>query len=170
MCVSEIYVYIYICIGTYLQVHNSSVTPIGEKKRRHRAYYEGFSSANVLRGLKLPTLPEMWTLTFAEKKSCYGSAMHAVGGPTSGVEGNKEKRSDPSIEPFCYHSLPVDFYREIIETDVRPQIVLDWCAGDGQAAAACLANRTSYIGACHTSKHRDALLLGFNVFLSFFCA
>ena len=88
----------------------------------------------------------------------YGQAMHPVGGATAGNEpGSKEKRADHLIEPFCYHSLPVQLYRELMDVDVRPQVVLDWCAGDGQAAQASMLNKTSYIGACHTPQHRDGL-------------
>ena len=77
-------------------------------------------------------------LTAISNIACYYQEMYDklrvdVGGPTAGGE-NLTKRTDDSIEPFCFHSMPLSVYKELLEVDLRPQAILDWTAGDGQLA------------------------------------
>ena len=80
-----------------------------------------------------------------------------VGGPTAGGE-NIAKRTDDSIEPFCFHSMPSNVYKELLEVDLRPQAILDWTAGDGQLAWVAVQSQLSYVGACFSIKHKEELL------------
>ena len=70
-------------------------------------------------------------------------------GPTAGGE-NLTKRTDDSIEPFCFHSMPLNVYKELLEVDLRPQAILDWTAGDGQLAWVAVH--------CFSVKHKEELL------------
>ena len=94
--------------------------------------------------------------------ACYHQEMYDklrvdVGGPTAGGE-NLTKRTDDSIEPFCFHSMPLNVYKELLEVDLRPQAILDWTAGDGQLAWVAVQSQLSYVGACFSVKHKEELL------------
>ncbi|CAE7822139.1 unnamed protein product [Symbiodinium sp. CCMP2592] len=145
-------------LETIYIVHGVASQLQGLKKRRNRAHYAGTSAGNVISGVVLPPDSELWQLTFAEKKALYGSARTAVGGATAGHDpASAGKREEHGLEPFCFHSMPVMLFKELLDVDLRTTVLLDWTAGDGQCAQACLESKVSYVGVCFTDAHKEKL-------------
>ena len=63
--------------------------------------------------IRLPQLPgNEWYVNFKTKQACYGKRHRIdVGGKRPGAEDNKamsDKRAPESMEPFAFHSYPLD--------------------------------------------------------------
>ncbi|CAE7404975.1 unnamed protein product, partial [Symbiodinium necroappetens] len=51
---------------------------------------------------------ETWLVSYAEKKKMYGNQIIRVGGKNEPDDSSGGRRQDKDLEPFCYHSLPVE--------------------------------------------------------------
>ena len=124
--------------------------------------YAGSSSGNLIGPIHLESYTErLWQVTEDEKKKFYSSYRVAVGGPTDTAPQESAKRTqfkkaeltrppaggDEStlFEPFCYHGMPPDFYRDFF-TVWSPRAVIDFTAGDLTAAMTCLELKVPYLG------------------------
>ena len=131
--------------------------------------YPGSSSGNLIGPIHLESYAErLWQVTEDEKKKFYSSYGVAVGGPTDTAPQESAKRTqfkkaeltrppaggDEStlFEPFCYHGMPPDFYRDFF-TVWSPRAVIDFTAGDLTAAMTCLELKVPYLGICFTESH-----------------
>ncbi|CAE7031465.1 unnamed protein product [Symbiodinium sp. CCMP2592] len=125
------------------------------KKRRNRCYYSGTSHGQVIQNVVLPTDAEVWTTSFANKKAIYDRLRVDVGGTTAGGSADVQKRTEETIEPVNFHSMPLNLYREILEVDTKPNAILDWTVGDSQFATVALECQISYVGACFSETHQN---------------
>ena len=107
----------------------------------------------------------MWQLSFKDKKSVLGPNIVAVGGKGSKheramVEAEdepEERRTDETNEPVFYHSLPCNFWAEVIHS-CSALAVLDLSASDEALPLACLRAGIPYTGLVMTPMHRTMLL------------
>ncbi|CAE7224568.1 unnamed protein product [Symbiodinium sp. CCMP2592] len=136
-------------------VYNCGINLPGMKKRRNRCYYSGTSHGQVIQNVVLPTDAEVWTTSFANKKAIYDRLRVDVGGTTAGGSADVQKRTEETIEPVNFHSMPLNLYREILEVDTKPNAILDWTVGDSQFATVALECQISYVGACFSETHQN---------------
>ena len=142
-----------------------------ERKRKHVA---GSNRGSSLAFVKLPSWVSCWKLPFETKRKAYGKHRVDCGGkadsagdddtdddgecddfPPCFLDGALQRpmaRAPKNLEPFCYHSLPLEFYEEVF-TSYYINDVYDLSPGDGTAAKATLLARKTYVGICHADVH-----------------
>jgi len=69
--------------------------------------------------------------------------------------GNKVERTDANLEVAFFHSWPVEFYSEILNSFVLKGLI-DMTAGAGAAAIACVLDKKKYVGVCLSDTHKDS--------------
>jgi hypothetical protein len=85
----------------------------------------------------------------------YGDQLIDVGGKLE-VDAPEHKRkphrTDDTIEPVFFHSLPELFWSEVLEA-FNIVGVIDLCAGEGTCALAAYRKLVPYVGICFTEQH-----------------
>lgn len=131
--------------------------------------YPGSSSGDLVGPINLENHSErLWQLTEDDKKKFYGSYRVAVGGSTDTASQESAKRTqfkkaelqrppaegDEStlFEPFAYHGMPPDFYRDLFAV-WSPRAIIDFTACDLTPAFVCLELKLPYLGICFTEGH-----------------
>jgi hypothetical protein len=132
--------------------------------RRTRLHYSGDNTGNVIGPVVLPGWAKLWNSTYQEKKEIYGPNFIAVGGKGAKHEralveseaADDEKRTNTTVEPLFFHTLPAPFWSEVINC-CSALAVLDLTASDESLPLACLRANVPYTGLCLTSAHASAL-------------
>ena len=131
--------------------------------------YPGSSSGDLVGPINLESHCErLWHLTEDDKKKFYGTFRVAVGGATDTASQESAKRTqfkkaelqrqpaegDEStlFEPFVYHGMPPDFYRDLFAV-WSPRAIIDFTASDLTPAMVCLELKIPYLGICYTESH-----------------
>ena len=124
---------------------------------RQRKFYSGSSSGDLIQGVVKPTLSDEWHLSWKEKKSLYGKRhLIAVGGKTeeAGDDGPARigDRTANAMEPVCFHSMPAEFYAELIHTFFC-KLVIDLTPTDAKFGYECLKARVGYVAVAFNNEH-----------------
>ena len=69
----------------------------------------------------------------------------------------KKPRTDDTVEPVFFHSMPVAFYHEILEA-LNIIGVIDLCPGEGTCAIACIKKTLPYVGVAFNEQHSARLM------------
>ena len=122
--------------------------------------FQGGTGGDMIGPVVLPDAAKQWTSTWAEKKTIYGPDHFIdVGGKleTDAPEHKRKKqRTDDSLEPVFFHSLPELFWTEVAEAFSIIGVV-DLCPGEGTCAMACYRKLLPYVGVCFTEQHAARL-------------
>lgn len=136
--------------------------------------YPGSSSGDLIGPIQLePFSQRAWMITEADKKNMYSANFRiAVGGPTDTAPQESAKRSQYKVselkrkplgvsdeatlfEPFCYHGMPPEFYKDIF-TVWSPKAIIDFTASDLTPAIVALELKLPYLGIVFTEAHLTA--------------
>ena len=144
------------------QCHIAGSTKISlpERPRKH---FEGSSCGDTIVGLTMPD-PEAdstWRLKWGLKKVLLGKKIWPAWGKTPQGDGNvqpavAEKRTDDTMVPMCYGSMPDKFYAELLHM-LFAKMVLDMSPGDEVFAFECIKHRVGYLGIAFTPEDAEAL-------------
>jgi hypothetical protein len=69
----------------------------------------------------------------------------------------KKPRTDETVEPVFFHSMPTPFYTELL-TAFNIMGVIDLCAGEGACAIAAYRQALPYVGVTFNEQHSARLL------------
>ena len=132
--------------------------------------YNGGSYGDLIGPVILTPAEEQWRATWAEKKKIFGpEQLIDVGGKLEAdapEPKRKKQRTDDTIEPVFFHSMPVTFWSEILAA-FNIVGVIDLCAGEGTCAQACFRKNIPYVGITFNEHHSNGLLAHLEkVFLS----
>ena len=72
------------------------------------------------------------------------------------VQPAVEKRTDDTMVPMCYGSMPDKFYAELLHM-LFAKMVLDMSPADEVFAFECIKHRVGYLGIAYTPEHAEAL-------------
>lgn len=129
--------------------------------RTDRLHYNQTSTAsNIIMGITSPTYEEGWMMSQQEKKACLGSAgLIRAGGP--GDNGESDKGNDrPVFEhdhvPACWHSLPQEFWEEMIHSFGLKAVFIPTVMDD-HAAMACIMTSTPAVLMLFSEGQRELL-------------
>ncbi|OLP81256.1 hypothetical protein AK812_SmicGene38225 [Symbiodinium microadriaticum] len=132
--------------------------------------YGGSTAGNLVGPIQLESFQDCaWQTTFEEKKKMLGSFRVAVGGTTDGADSTprpmfknselKYKKQhgaaescDGEYEPFSFHGLPCDYYKDMMRT-WNPKCIVDLTAGDLAAAFVAIELKLPYLGVMFSEKH-----------------
>lgn len=131
--------------------------------------YAGSSSGDLIGPINLESYAQrLWQVTEDDKKKIYSTYRVAVGGATETAPSESGKRTqfkkneltraptggDESTlyEPFCYHGMPPDFYRDMFAV-WSPKAIIDFTASDLTPGFVALECKTPYLGICFTEAH-----------------
>ena len=126
--------------------------------------------------MKLPPYdhPSVWRASWKLKKDIYGkkhiilTRKKEVWAPYRGATIRKnyttignhrykmQKRNDTTIEPVCWHPMPLELYDDLIQ-GFHVKLVYDLVCVDGMVAWASLCRRVGYVGIVFTEKGADAI-------------
>ena len=128
---------------------------------RPRKHYEGTNCGDLLIGVEIPPLENEWHVSVKEKAVYLGkkklidpaSAGSAVAAPAGSAA---EAREDAVQVPFCYHSMPENFYAELIHMFFA-KLVLDLTPFDARFAWVALRSRIGYCGLANNEEHAEAM-------------
>jgi hypothetical protein len=112
-------------------------------------------------GVKLPPYdhPSVWRASWKLKKDIYGKKHIILASSKldiSGASGPMQKRNDTTIEPVCWHPMPLELYDDLIQ-GFYVKLVYDLVCVDGMVAWASLCRRVGYVGIVFTEKGADAI-------------
>ena len=127
---------------------------------KNRKHYKGTNCGDTLSDVAIPPIGNVWQLSWKDKKLLYGKKhLIAVGGKTAGTAGdqNAVKRTDTTMEPVCFHPMPVEFYETVVD-DFHVKRVFDLVVCDAVFAYVCLCKRLGYIGICFTNDHEKLVM------------
>ena len=118
--------------------------------RKDYSKYPGFSNrGSAISPIVLPTLDQQLTVPAKDKKAIWGPHR----GPICQSEDSTADHSNSeAIEPVCFHSLPVSFYKDLFETHFAVGVI-DLTVGSATATEAALALKLPYFGICPTEFH-----------------
>ena len=118
--------------------------------------------------------PSVWRASWKLKKDIYGkkhiilTRKKEVWAPYRGATIRKnyttirkqrypiQKRNDTTIEPVCWHPMPLELYDDLIQ-GFHVKLVYDLVCVDGMVAWASLCRRVGYVGIVFTEKGADAI-------------
>ena len=103
--------------------------------------------------------PSVWRTTWKLKKDIYGKKhiiLTSSKPDISGASGPMQKRNDTTIEPVCWHPMPLELYDDLIQ-GFYVKLVYDLVCVDGMVAWASLCRRVGYVGIVFTEKGADAI-------------
>ena len=72
------------------------------------------------------------------------------------VVKRKKPRTDDTVEPVFFHSMPVLFYQELLDA-LNIIGVIDLCPGEGACALACMKKMVPFVGVPFTEQHTARL-------------
>ena len=144
--------------------------PRKELKCTARLHYRGTSASDSIGHVVLGKQgdQESWVLTWAQKKSLYGThGLMAAGGRGDVIDDEADdedlttadppqRRTDDTEELAFYHALPSKFWEEVVH-DFQLGAILDIAAGDGSLALTAVRHRLPYTGIVFTTHHRDLM-------------
>ena len=124
---------------------------------RNWTHYPGSNVGDTLVGVELPALDHwsVWRETWKTKKEIYGKKhLILAGGKTEGVSsksGPAQARTDATVEPVCWHPMPLAFYEDVIN-GFFVKLIFDLTAVDAMFAWQAILSRTGYVGITFTEK------------------
>ena len=68
----------------------------------------------------------------------------------------RKPRTDDTVEPVFFHSMPVLFYQELLDA-LNIMAVIDLTPGEGTCATACLKRMLPYVGVTFNEQHSARL-------------
>ncbi|CAE7207986.1 unnamed protein product [Symbiodinium sp. KB8] len=121
---------------------------------RDRKHYKGNSTGDLLEDIERPDLDKEWSMPWGQKKKLYGRKhLIEVGGKTENADdAGREPRTDAVLEPVCYHSMPAEFYDELVHM-FYAKLVIDLCPSDGKLAFTAIKHRIGYVGITYNAEH-----------------
>ena len=143
-------------------MHLVSAAPAACKPRDYK-HYAGSTACNLIGPVVMPAWhPDAcWHESLAIKKEIYTSTnLIAVGGTVEDPTGGEMQiapRTQDSLEPVFYHSLPAQFYQELID-GFQLKAVLDLSPGPGEAALAAYTRKVNYVGVCFSAEHQARMM------------
>jgi hypothetical protein len=167
------------CEGLLVLARDAMLMP-----ERARKVFAGTNRGSLIAFCRLDDYKDCLTMTFQEKRRCYGKYRVAVGGRSFGPDEDDEdgpdeaedgaeevppvvgpavpgaqaaRRNDENVEPFTYNSKPTVLFSELIAS-YSLMGCYDLSPGDGNAALAFLWERRPYVGICFTDSHKSALM------------
>ena len=126
---------------------------------RKRLHFPGSTSGDTIYGIGKPEVALEWTVPWKDKKEMYTKKyLIAVGGKTEGVdpEDEVERKTEATMVPFTYHSMPEGWYQELIHTFFI-KLVVDLTPGDAKFAWQALLNRIGYVGITFSPEHSTGI-------------
>ena len=129
--------------------------------RTDRLHYTQTSTAsNIIMGITSPTYEEGWMMSLQEKKVCLGSAgLIRAGGPGDNGEsdkGNERPFFEQDLVPACWHSLPQEFWEEMIHSFGLKAVFIPTVMDD-HAAMACIMTGTPAVLMLFSEGQRELL-------------
>lgn len=126
------------------------VTASGLKvPRKDYNLYKGFSCrGDAISPIVLP-MTAQFLVQAKDKKAVWGPHRLAVGGP---AQDDAASATGETLEPVCYHGLPVTFYKDVFQAHSVIGIC-DLTVGGATATEAALALKVPYFGVCPTEVH-----------------
>ena len=123
--------------------------------------YSGGTYGDVIGPIVL-TMPEhQWRANWSEKKRIFGPEQLIDVGGKLDVDApdakRKKARTDDTVEPVFFHSMPETFYTELL-TAFNITGVIDCCAGEGTCALACYRKAIPYVGITFNTQHTARLM------------
>ena len=131
-------------------------------KVKARGFYKGTTHGKSWIGLELDPLRADDALLVPKwkKADILGNARCLVGGPSTNPDAAEAAVEEESadMQPISYWSSPKLYYQDILQSYDIVQ-VLDFTAGDGKFAKACLNSqgKVKYVGFCHSKAHKEIL-------------
>ena len=123
---------------------------------KHKVY-EGTNYGNCIGPVIFQANDVSWALSWKEKRELYGSHRHAQGGPKpGGPEGKENHRTDKTIEPVFFNSMPLAFWEELYHSHFIKEAV-HLTIGDGAAAIAAIEHGIKIVAVCLSEKHAELL-------------
>lgn len=126
--------------------------------RTERLHYTSTSVAtNIIMGITSEKYEKGWMLTKAEKTAFLGSAGSIrAGGPSE--EGQKTDRPtfENDLVPACWHSLPREFFEELIHSFGLKAVFVPTVMDDN-AAMACIISGTPAVMMLFSEEQRTLL-------------
>lgn len=123
--------------------------------------YSGGTYGDVIGPVVLTPPEQQWRTTWAEKKKIFGpEQLIDVGGKLEAdapEPKRKKPRTDDTIEPVFFHSMPPTFWAEVLAA-FNIIGVIDLCAGEGSCALACFRKQVPYVGVTFNAQHSSRLL------------
>lgn len=129
--------------------------------RTDRLHYTQTSTAsNIIMGITSPTYEEGWMMSLQEKKMYLGSAgVIRAGGPGDNGEsdkGNERPVFEQDHVPACWHSLPQEFWEEMIHSFSLKAVFIPTVMDD-HAAMACIMTGTPAVLMLFSEGQRELL-------------
>jgi hypothetical protein len=123
--------------------------------------YPGGTYGDCIGPVVLTPAEEQWRATWADKKKIFGpDQLIDVGGKLEAdapEPKRKKQRTDDTVEPVFFHSMPVTFWTEML-TAFNIVGVIDLVAGEGTCAQACYRKNIPYVGITFNEQHSAMLL------------
>ena len=137
-----------------------TATPLTLPPKKYTTY-NGGTGGNVIGPVVLQSASAQWNSTWSDKKLIYGNDNFIDVGGKLDVDApehkRKKQRTDDSLEPVFFHSLPELFWAEMLDA-FNIIGVIDLCAGEGTCAMACFRKLIPYCGITFNDQHSARLL------------
>jgi len=123
--------------------------------------YPGGTYGDVIGPVMLTPPEQQWRADWSEKKKIFGPEQFIDVGGKLEVDApdakRKKARTDDTIEPVFFHSMPETFYTELL-TAFNIVGVIDCNAGEGTCALACYRKAIPYVGITFNTQHTARLM------------
>ena len=123
--------------------------------------YSGGTYGDSIGPVVLTPPEEQWRAPWGVKKKIFGpEQLIDVGGKLDAdapEPQRKKQRTDDTVEPVFFHSMPVIFWTEMLAA-FNIVGVIDLCAGEGTCALACYRKNIPYVGITFNDTHSAMLL------------
>jgi len=126
-----------------------------------KKYYAGSNQGKSMENVVLPPWSQVWQTDFKTKKKIYGLRRVRPGGPDpdgddDDLSDDEDKRTDDTIEPVCYFTIPLKAIEELYHC-FNLIGVIDCAADCGDKAIAACMSGILYTGVCMTDEHAMGL-------------
>ena len=124
--------------------------------------FTGGTNGDVIGPVVLAPPETQWQATWAEKKEIFGpDQLIEVGGKLevdapADLLKRRKPRTDDTVEPVFFHSMPVLFYQELLVA-LNIRAVIDLTPGEGTCATACVKRMLPYVGVTFNEQHSARL-------------
>ena len=130
--------------------------------KRPRKNGIGSTAGNAVNNIGVPGRNAGWQLLVKDKKRLYGTSKRVLpSGPgekpelltaSSGVQAPVAcPRKDTDVEPFTFWAASDEFYKEVLNYDIKAVVDMNSC--DMTFAETCARQQIPYFGICFTPEH-----------------
>ncbi len=86
------------------------------------------------------------------------TARPAYSVPIVGAGRGKPGRDKVAVEPVAWHTMPVEFYKEVVSS-YHGKLVIDLSPGVGNFALHCVEQGVGYLGICFAGEEHKTMLM-----------